>query len=158
MTSRLPRPLVGLLLAAGLLLGATASPATALPPPSDSEWGETRIHWLLNEERRIRGLAPVSRSAGADSIAQYSANVQAWYGRLGHNPNLGEDVRQRVGPWWFVGENVGCSADADRLHSLWMRSSSHVANMLRGNVDTIGVGAVYARGCLWATVVYIDRQ
>lgn len=158
MTTRLTRPLAGLLLAAALLVGASASPAAALPHPSDTNFGEERILWLLNQERRGRGLQPVVRNAGADFIAQYSANVQAWYGRLGHNPNLGHDVTERVGPWWFVGENVGCAADADRLHYLWMHSSGHVSNMLRSGVETIGVGAVYARGCLWATVVYTDRQ
>lgn len=161
MRSALARALTAALVSASVLLaGSAAAPAAAAPapPPSDSEYGERLINWLLAEERRKNGLSPAIRNAGADAIAQWSAMVQAWNGRLGHNPNLGRDVDQRVGPWWFVGENVGCAADARRLHELWMSSASHRANLLRPNLDTVGVGAVYARGCLWATVVYVDRR
>lgn len=159
--SRLARPCGGLL-AAALAFAAFQAPASAaaasMPPPSDTTFGEARILWLLNEERRMRGLAPVQRHPGADEMAQWSANVQAWYGRLGHNPNLGRDTTNEVGPWWFVGENVGCAADADHLHSMWMQSSSHAANVVQGAIETVGIGTVYARGCLWATVVVVDRQ
>lgn len=158
MRSALARALAAALLATGVLLAGSAAAAAPEPPPSDSEYGERLVHWLLNEERRVNGLGPTVRNSGADQIAQWSAMVQAWNGRLGHNPNLGRDVTQRVGPWWFVGENVGCAADARRLHELWMRSAPHRANVLKGNLDTVGVGAVYARGCLWATVVYVDQR
>jgi uncharacterized protein YkwD len=157
MISRLARLLAALLGVTAMFVGV-AAPAGALPPPSDTEFSEARIVWLLNEERRLHGLGPVTRNGGADHMAQYSANVQAWYGRLGHNPNLGRDVTENVGPGWrWAGENVGCGADADALHGMWMRSSGHAANMLKGGADTVGVGTVYARGCLWATVVFVDR-
>ena len=139
----------------GLL--ASSNPAAALPPPSDTTFGEARILWLMNEERRIRGLPPVRRVDGAELIAQNSANVQAYYGRLGHNPNLAPDVSERVTPnWRWIGENVGCGADADNLHGMWMNSPGHRVNILQGGADMVGIGAVYARGCLWATVVFID--
>lgn len=164
MTIRRARPFGAMLLAtlaalaaAGGPAAATSSATTSSPPATDSEYGEARILWLLNEERRIRGLPPVRRHAGADHIAQYSANVQAYYGRLGHNPNLARDVNERVTTaWTYAGENVGCGFDADDLHGMWMRSSGHVANALRRGSDTVGVGASYARGCLWATVVFVD--
>jgi uncharacterized protein YkwD len=157
MISRLARPFFGAVLAAALTVAAATSPAAAAPPPSDENYSESRILWLLNEERRIRGLGPVRRHPGADHMAQYSANVQAWYGRLGHNPNLAEDVTNNVTPrWWHAGENVGCAGDSDQLHGMWMNSSGHRANMLRGGEDTVGIGTVYARGCLWATVVFVD--
>jgi uncharacterized protein YkwD len=157
MTSRFARPVLAALAALAIGLVALSSPAAAAPPPSDEAYSEARIMWLLNEERRIRGLGPVARHDGADYIAQVSSNVQAWYNRLGHNPNLGKDVSQRVtSAWRFVGENVGCGGDADALHGMWMRSRGHVANLLNAGVDTVGIGTVYARGCLWATVVFID--
>ncbi len=157
MISRLARPVLGAFMAAAVLLGATSGPAAAAPPPSDETYSEARILWLLNEERRIHGLGPVGRHPGADHIAQHSANVQAWYGRLGHNPNLAQDVSEHVTPYWrFVGENVGCGGDADHLHGMWMSSYGHRANMLQGGEDTVGIGTVYARGCLWATVVFVD--
>jgi uncharacterized protein YkwD len=144
MISRLARPVFGAVLAAA-------------PPPSDEAYSEARILWLLNEERRIRGLGPVRRHQGADMMAQYSANVQAWYGRLGHNPNLAHDVTENVtASWRHVGENVGCGGDSDHLHAMWMRSAGHQANMMRAGEDTVGIGTVYARGCLWATVVFVD--
>lgn len=154
MTTRALRPLVGLALAAAtLVLIAPATEASA-----DAEYGEAQILWLVNVERHQRGLPPVSRHGGADSIAQFSADVQAWNGRLGHNPNLGKDVTKNAGPWWFVGENVGCAADGVHMHQLWMGSPGHAANILRPEIDTVGIGAIYARGCLWATVVYADLR
>lgn len=157
MLARFARPLATLVGAAALFV-TVAAPAGALPAPSDTDFSESRIVWLLNEERRIHGLGPAARNSGADLMAQWSANVQAWFGILGHNPNLGPDVTREVGPGWrWAGENVGCGPDADGLHGMWMRSSGHAANILKSGVDTVGVGTVYARGCLWATVVYVDR-
>jgi uncharacterized protein YkwD len=157
--TRLARALGGLLLGLAVLVGASVAPAAgALPPPTDTDFGEARIHWLMNQERQARGLQQVRRHPGADMIADYSAFVNAYYGRLNHNPNLGRDILERVGPWWVVGENVGCGADADHLHAMWMRSSGHRANILRGQYDTVGVGAAYHRGCLWATVVFADLR
>jgi uncharacterized protein YkwD len=155
--ARFARPVLTILAAAAIGLSVTAAPAAALPPPSDTNFGEARILWLLNETRAYYGLPPVTRHAGADHIAQNSANVQAWYGRLGHNANLAHDVTELVTPAWrFAGENVGCGADADSLHGLWLNSAAHRANMLRAAEDLVGIGAVYARGCVWATVVFVD--
>lgn len=160
MTSRLARTVATVAVAALVALGASAAPAHAagsqLPPPTDNAFGGAAIHWLMNHERMARGLAPVHRNEAADIIAQFSANVQAWFGALGHNPNLARDVTKAVTPnWRFVGENVGCAANAPRLHTLWLRSPHHADNMLHRNVDTVGIGYTYARGCAWATVVFI---
>ena len=158
MILRLARPFAAALLATVVALAATTSPAAALPPPSDTGFGEARILWLMNETRRYYGLPPVERHPGADHIAQYSADVQARYRRLGHNPNLGHDVSQVVTPYWHaVAENIGCGGDADHLHGLWLNSRPHAANMLGRGYDTVGIGANYSNGCLWATVVFIDR-
>ena len=157
MTLRFARLFAAAAIITVLGLFATANPAAALPPPSDTNFGEARILWLMNEERRIRGLGPVTRVGGADLIAQNSADVQAYYGRLGHNPNLPRDVSERVTPnWRWVGENVGCGADADSLHGMWMNSSGHRVNILQAGADAVGIGVNYSRGCLWATVVFID--
>lgn len=162
MLSRFARPFAGLLAAAALALplsvSAPADPASAAPPhPSNTEWGEERILQHLNAARAQAGLGPVRRHAGADHMAQYSANVQAWYGRLGHNPNLARDVTNNVTPRWnWAGENVGCGASADHLHQMWMSSASHRAVALKPGADTVGIGAAYGRGCVWATVVVVD--
>lgn len=161
MTSRFARLLVSAGFAVLVALGAVAGPAgpaaAQLPPPSDNTFGGERVHWLLNAERQARGLQPVQRHGAADLIAQWSANVQAWFGTLGHNPNLAHDVSKVVTPrWWFVGENIGCGASADHLHHLWLHSPPHAHNMLHGGVDTVGVGYTWARGCAWSTVVFID--
>ena len=137
-------------------LAGSISPAAAAPAPTDKGYGEARIFWLMNETRRYYGLPPVQRNAAADQIAQYSANVQAQYARLGHNPNLGRDVSNAVTPnWHAVGENIGCGGDADNLHGMWLHSRPHAANML-GGFDTVGIGVHYAPAASWATVVYID--
>ena len=157
MISRLARPLAAAILATAMALAATTSPAAALPPPSDTGYGEARIHWLMNETRRYYGLPPTQRNAGADQIAQYSADVQAQYRRLAHNYNLGRDVTNAVSPYWRgVAENVGCGNDADHLHGMWLNSRGHATNMLGAGYDTVGIGVNYSNGCLWATVVFID--
>lgn len=157
MISRFARPFFGALLT-GVFVATISAPAAAAPPhPSNSEWHEERLVQLVNQTRAQHGLGPVRRHSGADVIGQWSANVQAWYGRLGHNPNLAQDVTKEVTPhWWWAGENVGCAGGAAQLHDMWMASSSHRANILRPGADTVGFGAVYARGCLWATGVYVD--
>lgn len=156
MTSRFARPFWGALLT-GLFAVSASAPAAAAPPPTDAEWGEARILDLVNHTRRSHGLGTVQRHPGADLMGQWSANVQAWVGQLGHNANLAHDVTVAVTPdWSWAGENVGCGRDADHLVAMWMASPGHRAVILRPGADTIGLGAIYARECLWATAVYID--
>ncbi len=158
MTTRPVRALVGAFAAAVLSLTVlAATPAAATPPPGDQAYGEARIIWLINQERQMRGLAPLANNGGGHNVAQFSANTQAWYGRLGHNANLANDVTRNVSRTWSaIGENVGCGADADNLHGMWMNSGGHARNVLNPRFDTVGVGVAYARGCLWATVVFVD--
>jgi len=155
--SRFARACVAPFVTAAICLTALGPAGAVPPPPSDSEWHEWRIVHRLNEARAAQRLGPVQRHSGADLIAQWSANVQAWVGELGHNANLAHDVGVAVTPdWRWAGENVGCGYDGDALHEMWLNSDGHRANMLRRDEDLVGVGAVYARGCLWATTVYID--
>ena len=157
MTLRLARPLAAAIIATLVGLAGSISPAAAVPPPSDTGYGEARIFWLMNETRRYYGLPAVQRHPAADQIAQYSADIQAQYRRLGHNSNLGRDVSNAITPRWHaIAENVGCGNDADHLHGMWLNSQAHARNMLGRSYDTVGIGAAYANGCLWATVVFID--
>ena len=54
----------------------------------------------------------------------------------------------RSGRYWTMGENIAYNskrgvASADAVHSQWMNSTGHRANILNGKFKQIGIGAVY---------------
>ena len=55
------------------------------------------------------------------------------------------------------GEKVGVAATPTTSTACWMRSAGHRRTVLRASADTVGIGVVYARGCLSATVVFVDQ-
>lgn len=156
------RRVVTVAVAALVTVGAAAcepapAPGTSAASAShDPRAAADRLLSLLNEERRVAGLAPLARHSGADWIAQDAANRMAAQGRLSHTGNLGGLVTERItGSWRAVGENVGVNTSADAMHAAFMGSRTHRANILNGAFSTVGVAVTVADGQLWAAVVFV---
>jgi hypothetical protein len=104
-----------------------------------------------NAERQARGLRPyVVKSDLAAVAARHSARMAA-KNSLYHNPNLDSEVSN----WQVVGENVGDGGSVDSIHTAFMNSPAHRANILATDYTEIGIGtATDSRGVIWVTQVF----
>jgi hypothetical protein len=106
----------------------------------------------INSARRSAGLAALSSNSSLSAVARSWAAHMASTGQLAHNPRLGS----QVSGWRALGENVGVGGSASSIHSAFMGSSAHRANILSSRYTQVGVGVVSGGGQLW--VVEVFRQ
>lgn len=153
-TIRMPARLAGAL--AAIVLAIVASMAFAAPAGAGTVEDEARLFQLHNEARAQAGLAAFQYDSAATGVARSWAQELARSGSLRHNPNLAAHVDAYVTrSWTRIGENVGYSTTVDQVHTAYMNSSGHRANIL-GDFNRAGVGAARsADGRLWTTVVFI---
>lgn len=119
---------------------------------ANSVAGEQRFAELVMEERRSAGVGPLAVADDLVEVARGHAARMADEGRIYHNPHLG----QEVSGWKTLGENVGRGGEVEPIHTAFMDSASHRANILETRFTQIGVGVAARGGELW--VVQVFRQ
>jgi len=124
-------------------LGVTASTAQA----SSSE---STFVSKINASRKAAGRAPLAVSSDLVAVARAHAGKMAAKQELYHNPSLASAVKN----WTVVGENVGYGPDISTLHTAFMNSSAHRANILDSRFTQVGVGVVVVGGTMWVTEVF----
>jgi uncharacterized protein YkwD len=160
--------LLPLALATALLGGALAPAAAAaaglvpvdrpfgilrpLTPPAPDSSAEERVVELVNAERALVGLPPLTRHVGLAAAAGEYAAAMAAGAIFSHTSLDGSGVQDRgeahgyVG-WTFLGENLAAGQDSpERVVQAWMASPTHRANVLAAQACDIGVGRASARG------------
>jgi uncharacterized protein YkwD len=152
--------------AVALLTALLATSAVVAPEPALADRDRNAEAWLIaaiDRERSDRGLQRL-RTAGdmADVAAAWSARMAA-RGQLGHNPSYADQICC----WTVVLENVamvsgiegrgGLQEAVREAHRLFMGSSTHRANILRADVDEVGVGVYIADDRLWVTQNFRHR-
>ncbi|MFP5310467.1 MAG: CAP domain-containing protein [Actinomycetes bacterium] len=135
--------LVAFLLAA-VLVPLTAHTAQASTDPA------TQFVELINRDRAANGAGALAPRRDLNRVAVDHARVMASENRLHHNPDLASDVSN----WVVLSENVGVGGSVSSLHSAFMSSTGHRANILDGRVTEIGVGVVSSGGRFWVVEVF----
>ncbi|WP_380164207.1 CAP domain-containing protein [Jannaschia sp. R86511] len=142
------------LLTGGLTLGALGAGSLLTAAPAAA--GVTRMYNSLDVSRVRAGRRKLYRATSLARVAQAWAAELARSGSLRHNPRYSSQIPSG---WMSAAENVGYvgaghSRPEDVLHSMWMNSSGHRANML-GNFSSVGIGRVVdSRGRLWGVQVF----
>ena len=124
---------VALVIAFGLLLFGPVRPAAAQASY------ESDFIRRINSERTSRGIAAMAVDSELTGIARNWAQHMASTNTLSHNPNLANQVKQ---DWVKLGENVGVGDTVDAIHTAFMNSPAHRANILDGDFTKVGVGVV----------------
>jgi len=134
---------------------AVAAQAAAPAPVVTAADAEARALQLVNEARASNGLPALTLSSAARSVARdWSAQMAAT--SLAHNSDLADDLaRAGVSGWQRISENVGDGQSVDQMHSMFMASSSHRANILSDQLSEVGIGVVSSGGRLWLTMDFI---
>ncbi|MGH2751623.1 MAG: CAP domain-containing protein [Actinomycetota bacterium] len=104
----------------------------------------------INASRKKADVGRLRLDPELSKVAMKQTKTMIDKNLLHHTPNLGK----RVTRWKVLGENVGYGGTVKSLHSAFMKSPSHKANILNGKFKYVGVGSKKAHGHLWVTVVF----
>ena len=106
----------------------------------------------INASRSAAGLPPVSMHSDLVPDARnHSAEMMA-AGQIYHTSNLAGVASG----WEALAENVGAGPSVDSLHSAFMNSSGHRANIL-GDYNYVGVGVASDGEVIWVTVIFMRK-
>lgn len=132
-----------LVMAVAVMVFGMAIPAFAGP--------EGTLVSKINSSRSANGLAPLETYWDLTDDARSHSSRMMDKGEIYHSSSLGSVT----GVWDALGENVGMGIDLSGLHTAFMNSSSHRANIL-GNYNYVGVGVkTDDDGVNWVTVIFM---
>lgn len=130
---------------------AGGTPAVGAVDPGKAE---AQFIDLINAERTSRGLGPLRVDPELTAGARRQAAAIRDAGRLFHNPDLGSVTTG----WSWIGENVGYGQDVSSLHSAFMNSSGHRANILKSGATHVGLGVVVDGATVWVAEVFMTSN
>ncbi len=110
---------------------------------------ERQLVQLVNQARSAQGLRPVTWDPALAAAALQHAQWVARSAQLSHQypgePDLAKRASNAGARFHEIAENVAEGQSVDQLHSEWMNSPHHRANILDPNINAIGV-AIVRRG------------
>jgi uncharacterized protein YkwD len=104
---------------------------------------EHRLLRLMNHDRTIRGLHPLTVAPCAEDFARQWTKVMAQRDVLEHNPALTKLwSKSNCRDASKVAENIGVAGtDPDVLYAAYMNSPEHRANILDPKLRYVGIGS-----------------
>ena len=147
-----PRRVVAALLTtlALVLTALVTGAAAAGPAAAATTSAEDSFTAKLNGARASRGIPRLVTRSSLVQVAREQARRMAGSSRLYHNPRLTSDVTN----WRWVGENVGYGPTVASVHTAFMNSPAHKANILDRDYTEVGIGVVVANGRVWVAEVF----
>lgn len=142
----------------GPVAASELAAAVRLHPPKPTSVIDTVVA-LVNEERAVWGLAPLTADSRLHSAAQGHSDYQASTGAMSHTGSGGSTAGQRIAaagfPWRSCAENVAYGySSAEAVVAAWMNSTGHRNNILSANTH-VGVGLAYSgSGTPYWTLVF----
>lgn len=116
---------------------------------------EKRVFELANQERAKAGAPALKWNNNLALAARLHSNEMARRNQLSHEfsdeAELGARLAQQGTRFDADAENVGYAGSAEELHSGWMNSPPHRANMLNPKYDDMGVGIARVGDRLYGT-------
>src|SRR3954447_1453243 len=144
------RALCRLMVAATLAVTAGATAAAVAPSSAFASTYDFEAQFVakMNAARQASGLAPYSVASDLTGVARNHSSQMASQQSLYHNPSLTTQVQN----WQAVGENVGEGPTVSDIHTAFMNSPEHRANILDHDFTQVGVGvSVDRNGIIWVT-------
>jgi hypothetical protein len=126
------------------------------PDGRTSHSAERRLFDLLNAERTRSGLPRLAPDPAAAAIARAHSATMARKGKIYHSPALRQGSPADLGSS-ALGENVGYGPSASQIHTAFMRSPPHRANIMR-SFSAVGVGVRVQGATVWVTQLFVLRS
>jgi uncharacterized protein YkwD len=115
---------------------------------------ERELFASINQARRAQGLAALRWDESLATAARRHAEVMAERGSAQHGfegePSLSARVKLAGVHFNWLSENVVQGPSTEFIHTQFMKSPPHRANILDKDMDSIGVGVVERGGQLFA--------
>ncbi|MGF1618195.1 MAG: CAP domain-containing protein [Acidimicrobiia bacterium] len=109
----------------------------------------------INSSRTAAGLAPLAMSGGLQTYARSHSIDMANANQIYHSTSAQLAAAAGSG-WTNLGENVGRGPGVAALHSAFMGSSGHKANIL-GDYNYVGIGTTTKDGYIYVTAVFMKK-
>ena len=123
---------------------------------------ERELFAAVNEARRSQGLAPLRWNESLAVAARRHAAVMAEHGEAQHGfegePGLSLRVKETGAHFSWLSENVTQGPAAQFVHTQFMKSPKHRANILDTDMNSVGVGVVELGGQLFAVEDFADLR
>src|SRR5271168_2401354 len=115
---------------------------------------EGQLFAALNRERAALGLAVLVWDDGLASAARLHAERMAQMNQMSHQLPGEVDLLARASGsgarFSMVAENVAVGPDPGTIHSAWMHSSGHRANILSAELNAVGIAVAQGSMGLFA--------
>jgi uncharacterized protein YkwD len=134
---------------------AQAALAESMP---DLQPQAEQLFALANQSRAAQGAGPLKWDSALAAAALAHCRRMAQEGELSHRYGGEADLTDRAGQagahFSYIEENIALGSYVDQVHSGWMHSPPHRANLLNPSVDHVGIAVVAARGVYYAVADY----
>lgn len=115
---------------------------------------ERELFAAVNREREAQGLPTLRWNRALADAAYRHAQMMASRQTISHQfpgePSLPTRVSQVGASYMALAENVAEAPNPAEIHSLWMHSPGHRANILDGNMDSVGIAVIGRNGEFYA--------
>jgi len=153
--SAFKRILAGLgtgILMASILIPATAVSAGAGGSCYDSTVRDRMFARRINAARKKTGKSWLRLDPQLSKAAKVHTREMVGRNTLYHTPT--NTLTRRVTNWSTLGENVGVGGTVDSLHTAFMNSPAHKANVLYSSFKYVGIGTIKKGDRVWVTVIF----
>ena len=144
----IPAIAAAVLVSAGPVNAVEATPAEALTKKVRVMRGD--MFQMINKARRNNSVKPLKMNWRVAKGALGHSRRMVRRNSIYHNPRLYSLVRRYRPHIW--GENVGMAGTIGRMHTLFMKSAPHRANVLNRSYKRVGVGVQRTHRGVWVTV------
>ena len=128
-----------------LLSSVWAQPASA--------GAERALFDSVNHERRAQGLPALRWNEALADAAQRHAQEMSRQDSVSHTlpgePSLASRATKAGARFSWISENIVQSTSAAGAHEQFMKSPNHRANILDGDMDSVGIGVAERHGQLF---------
>jgi len=144
------------ILAATVALGGLGAACAPAPPPAGCGMDPTSAAILtdVNTSRAQAGLPGLAANGQLTCLAQGWSGYMASTNSFEHRNLAAVLASPGYGGYHTLGENIlegPASMTAADMHTAWMNSPDHRANILSSNFTSVGIGLSWANGQVWAT-------
>src|SRR6202161_307385 len=133
-------------------IGLLTPAVYARPPQSTSPEGQ--LFNSVNRERAAQGLSSLQWDDALASAARDHASQMSLHNLMSHQlpgePELIDRAAAAGVRFSVIAENVAIGPDASTIHTAWMRSPGHRANILRPELNALGIAVVQGNAGLFA--------
>jgi hypothetical protein len=143
-------------LAGGMVLVACALAAQAQRAAMQPEAVE--LLQLANRDRAAHGLGRLEWDPALAQAAKQHCVRMAAEGEIAHRYGGEADLTERAGNagahFSLIAENIAVGSRPEQIHTAWMHSPGHRANLLNPSIDRVGIAVVYGRGVMFVVADY----